>query len=186
MSFSMSTVRRAAVVLAVSCATALTATAASAAPASPAHSARPAVIPTCARASLKFHMSQGSGAAGTFTYLLRFTNTSHRTCYLYGFPGVRAVNRHGRQLGSPAAWAAGTPLRVVVLRRGWTAHAVLMINDVGAFTRRLCRPAMARGLRVIPPSRVAPGFARLRFMACSRPGIVYMRVQRIQRGRGHL
>ena len=96
MLFSVSTVRRAAVVLAVGCATALTTTAASAAPTTPAHSARSAVIPTCARANLKFHVSQGSGGAGTFTYLLRFTNTSHRTCYLFGFPGVRAVNRHGR------------------------------------------------------------------------------------------
>ena len=117
MLFSVSTVRRAAVVLAVGCATALTATAASAAPTTPAHSARPAVIPTCARDNLKFHVSQGSGAAGTFTYLLRFTNTSRRTCYLFGFPGVRAVNRHGRQLGSPAAWVAGR-------RCGWSPCGV--------------------------------------------------------------
>jgi hypothetical protein len=147
MLFSVSTIRRAAVVLAVGCATALTATAASAVPTSPVHSARPTVTPTCARANLKLHVSQGSGAAGTITYLLRFTNTSHRTCYLFGFPGVAAVNWHGR---------------------------------------RLCRPAMARGLRVIPPSRVAPGFARLRFLACSRAGTTYLRVQRIQPGRGHL
>jgi hypothetical protein len=186
MLFSVSSVRRAAVVLAVGCATALTATAASAAPAGPAHSARPTVIPTCARANLRFHLSQGSGGAGTFTYLLRFTNTSHRTCYLFGFPGVAAVNRHGRQLGSPAAWPSGAPLRVVTLRRGWTAHAVLAIANASFFPHRLCRPAQARGLRVIPPSRVAPGFARLRFLACSRPGTTYLRVQRIQPGRGHL
>jgi hypothetical protein len=186
MLFSVSTVRRAAVVLAVGCATALTATAASAAPTTPAHSARMAVIPTCARANLKFHVSQGSGGAGTFTYLLRFTNTSHRTCYLFGFPGVRAVNRHGRQLGSPAAWVSGAPLRAVTLRRGWTAHAVLAITNAAFFPHRLCRPARARGLRVIPPNRVAPGYARLRFLACSRPGPIYMRVQRIRPGRGHL
>jgi hypothetical protein len=186
MLFSVSTVRRAAVVLAVGCATALTATAASAAPASPGHSARPTLIPTCARASLRFHVSQGSGAAGSFTYLLRFTNTSHRTCYLFGFPGVAAVNRHGRQLGSAAAWVSGVPLRVVTLRRGWTAHAVLQITDVTLFPHRLCRPARARGLRVIPPNRVAPGFARLRFLACSRADTTYLRVQRVQPGRGHL
>ena len=185
MLFSVSTLRRAAVVLAVGSATTLTATAASAAPASPVHSARPTVIPTCARANLKFHVSQGSGAAGTFTYLLRFTNTSHRACYLAGFPGVTAVNRHGRQLGSPAAWVSGAPLRVVTLRRGRTAHAVLRITDVTLFPHRLCRPARARGLRVVPPNRVAPGFARLRFLACSRRGTTYLRVQRIQPGRGH-
>jgi hypothetical protein len=186
MLFSVSTVRRAAVALAVGCTTALTATAASAAPTTPAHSARPAVIPACARADLRFGVSQGSGAAGSFTYLLRFTNTSRRTCYLAGFPGVSAVNRHGRQLGSPAAWVAGAPLRVVVLRRGWTAHAALQITDVTDFTRRLCRPAVARGLNVIAPNRAFPAFVRLRFLACSRPGLVYLRVRRVQPGRGHL
>ena len=166
MLFSVRTVRRAAVVLAVGCATALTVTAASAAPARPVHSARPAAIPTCARANLRFHLSQGSGAAGSFTYLLRFTNTSRRTCYLFGFPGVAAVNRHGRQLGGPAAWEAGPPLGWHTVGMAGPVIAVLRITDAAFFPHRLCRPARARGLRVIPPSRVAPGFARLRFLAC--------------------
>ncbi len=183
---SVSTVRRAAVALAVASTTALTVTAASAAPTAPAHSARPAIIPGCARADLRFSVSQGSGAAGSFTYLLRFTNRTRRTCYTAGFPGVSAVNRHGRQLGSPAAWVAGAPLRVVVLRPGWTAHAMLQITDVTDFTRRLCRPAVASGLRVIAPNRVLAAFVRLRFLACSRPGLVYLRVRRVQPGRGHL
>jgi hypothetical protein len=186
MRFSVRTARRAAVALAVGCTTALTATAASAAPTSPAHSARPGVIHACVRSDVKFGVSQGSGAAGTFTYLLRFTNTSRHTCTLFGFPGVTAVNRHDRQLGSPAARVSGAPLRAVVLRRGWTGHAVLRITDAGFIPRRLCRPAAARGLHVILPSRVFPGHVRLRFLACSRPGTIYMRVQRVQPGRGHL
>ncbi len=101
MPFSVSTVRRAAVALAVVSTTALSATAASAAPATPAHSARAAAIPACARADLRFSVSRGSGAAGSFTYLLRFTNRTRRTCAMAGFPGVAAVNRHGRQLGRP-------------------------------------------------------------------------------------
>src|ERR1019366_722087 len=132
---------------------------------------------SCPRAALRFRVSQGSGAAGRFTYLLRFTNRTRRTCYMAGFPGVTAVNRHGRQLGSPAAWVAGTPLRVVVLRRGWTPPATLQITDVTAFTRRLCRPAVASGLQVIAPNRVLAKFVRLRFLACSRPGLVYLRVR---------
>ncbi len=185
MPFSVSTVRRAAVALAVASTTALTATAASAAPAAPAHSARPAAIPACARAYLRFSVSQGSGSAGSFTYLLRFTNRTHRTCAMAGFPGVLAVNRHGRQLGSPAAWVSGTPLRLVVLRPGQTAHASLRITDVTVFSHRACRPAQARGLYVIAPNRVLAKFVGLRFLACSRPGLVYMRVQRVARGRGH-
>jgi hypothetical protein len=185
MHFSVSTVRRAAVAVAVVCTTALTGTAASAAPTTPAHTARAAVIPGCARADLRFWISQGNGSAGSFTYLLRFTNRSRRTCYMAGFPGVTAVNRHGRQLGSQAAWVAGAPLRAVVLRRGRTAHATLQITDVTAFPRRMCRPAMARGLQVIAPNRVLAKFVRLRFLACSRRGLVYMRVMRVQPGRGH-
>jgi len=165
MLFSVSSVRRAAVVLAVGCATALTATAASAAPTGPAHSARPTVIPTCARANVRFHLSQGSGGAGTFTYLLRFTNTSHRTCYLFGFPGVAAVNRHGRQLGSPAAWASGAPLRVVTLRRGWTAHAVLAIANAAFFPHRLCPRAGSRSAG----HPAEPGGAR--FCPAALPGL---------------
>ncbi len=186
MHFSVRTARRTAVALAVGCTTALTATAASAAPASPANSARPGVIHACVRSDVKFGVSQGSGAAGTFTYLLRFTNRSRSTCTLFGFPGVAAVNRRDRQLGSPAARVSGAPLRVVVLRRGRTGHAVLRITDAGFIPRRLCRPAEARGLHVILPSRVNPGHVRLRFLACSRPGTIYMRVQRVQPGRGHL
>jgi hypothetical protein len=186
MHFSVRTARRAAVALAVGCTTALTATAASAAPAVPAHSARPAVIHACVRADVRFGVSQGSGGAGTFTYLLRFTNRSRSTCYLFGFPGVSAVNRHDRQLGSPAARVSGTPLRVVTLRRGWTGHAVLRITNAGFIPRRLCRPAEARGLHVILPSRVNPAHVRLHFLACSRPGTIYMRIQRVQAGRGHL
>ena len=64
--------------------------------------------------------------------------------------------------------------------------AVLQVTDVTLFPHRLCRPAKARGLRVIPPNRVAPGFARLRFLACSRAGTTYLRIQRVQPGRGHL
>ena len=186
MPFSVSTVRRAAVALAVVSTTALSATAASAAPATPAHSARAAAIPACARADLRFSVSRGSGAAGSFTYLLRFTNRTRRTCAMAGFPGVAAVNRHGLQLGDPAARVSGTPLRLVVLRAGWTAHASLRITDVTVFSRRMCRPAQARGLHVIAPNRVLAKFVRLRFLACSRPGLVYMRVQRVARGRGHL
>ena len=152
MHFSVRTARRTAVALAVGCTTALTATAASAAPTSPANSARPGVIHACVRSDVKFGVSQGSGAAGTFTYLLRFTNRSRSTCTLFGFPGVAAVNRRDRQLGSSAARVSGAPLRVVVLRRGWTGHAVLRITDAGFIPRRLCRPAWANTRVMSRPS----------------------------------
>ena len=132
MPFSVSTVRRAAVALAVAQHHRAHCDGRLSGPGRPAHSARTAAIPACARAYLRFSVSRGSGAAGSVTYLLRFTNRTRRTCAMAGFPGVAAVNRHGRQLGSPAASVSGTPLRLVVLRPGWTAHASLRITDVTA------------------------------------------------------
>ena len=67
-----------------------------------------ASIPRCTASDLGVWLAvgQGNGAAGTIYYPLEFTNLSHHTCYLYGYPGVSALGRNGNQLGSPAAGAA--------------------------------------------------------------------------------
>jgi len=62
------------------------------------------VIPKCTASDLGVWVAvdQGNGAAGTIYYPLEFTNLSHHTCYLFGYPGVSALDVNGRQLGSPA------------------------------------------------------------------------------------
>src|SRR5919204_6435439 len=47
--------------------------------------------------------TQGSGAAGSVFYKLRFTNLSGHACTLAGYPGVSAVDLRGHRLGREAA-----------------------------------------------------------------------------------
>jgi Protein of unknown function (DUF4232) len=132
---------------------------------------------------------QGNGAAGTIFYPLEFTNLSGRTCSLYGFPGVSAIDRHGRQLGSPAGWESGTQgggpfgiAHTVILAPGATAHAVLAYHDAVVGSAPGCHPATASELRVYPPDQRTAAHAFFDLPVCSHAGPVYLNVGPIQRG----
>jgi len=126
---------------------------------------------------------QGNGAAGTIYYPLEFTNLSGHTCTLSGFPGVSAVDRGGRQLGSPAGWESGT-VHTVILGPGATAHAVLAYHDVVVGGAPGCDPADSASLRVYPPDQRTAAHAFFDLPACSHTGPVYLNVGPIQRGPG--
>jgi hypothetical protein len=132
---------------------------------------------------------QGNGAAGTIFYPLEFTNLSGRTCSLYGFPGVSAIDREGRQLGSPAGWESGTQgggpvgtAHTVILAPGATAHAVLAYHDAVVGSAPGCHPATASELRVYPPDQRTAARAFFDLPVCSHAGPVYLNVGPIQRG----
>jgi hypothetical protein len=131
---------------------------------------------------------QGNGSAGTIYYPLEFTNLSGRACSMYGFPGVSAISRTGKQLGSPAGWASGgtfgTP-RTVIVAPGATVHARLAYHDVGAYTPSACDPVSTTvELRVYPPDQRGAAFAFFDLEACSHAGPVYMSVGPIKPGVG--
>ncbi len=94
----------------------------------------------------------GDGDAGSTFYQLELSNTSGRTCTVYGFPGVSAIGRGGGQLGSAASRDYADLSRLVTLRRGATAHVLLRIVDVANFPAASCDPGTAVGLRVYPPN----------------------------------
>jgi len=176
--FSMRAVRRVAVALAASAVSVLGLTAASAAPARPA-------TPVCSVSRLTVWIGlPGSGAAGSVTYPLEFSNTSHRTCHLFGYPWVGAVRGNGHRLGSRAGRDTTRRPRLVVLRRGATAHAMLTITDAGNFPAHACRMRTASGLWVTPPGTHRSAFVPLTFAACSRRGPVYLHTQAIRAGVG--
>jgi hypothetical protein len=166
--------------------------AAYAATASPAAPAAAAVRP-CAPAlgqhgnvSVWVAVDQGDGTAGTTYYPLEFTNISGHACSLDGYPGVSAISRTGKQLGSPAAWGSLSGARRVVLAPGATAHTILAYHDVGAYPRRACDPVDTTSeLRVyLPGERVATA-AAFDFAACSRPGVAYLAITKpIRAGAG--
>jgi hypothetical protein len=128
---------------------------------------------------------QGNGAAGTIFYPLEFTNLSGHTCSLYGFPGVSAIDRHARQLGSPAGWESQTPPHTVVLAPGATAHAVLAYHNAVIGAAPGCDPVnTASGLLVYPPDQRTAGHAFFSLTVCSHKGPVYLNVGPIQGGAG--
>jgi Domain of unknown function (DUF4232) len=181
MPISLHAVRRGMVAVAASCAAVLSMTAASAAVH---HSAGFGGTPPCMASRLRLSLGQGSGAAGSVTYPLRFTNVRLGACHLFGYPGVSAVGRRGKQLGSPAGRNTLYRRGFVTLRRGQTAHVLLTITVVQNFPSRICRVVTAAGLRVYPPARRLAGFLPFRFSACSRSGPVYLRVTAVRAGRG--
>ncbi len=123
--------------------------------------------------------TNGSGAAGSVYYHLRFTNLSGHRCTLNGFPFVVAVSLRGRQLGSRAAFNGGSP-HVVQVRPGQTATALLRIVMAGNFPRSACRPVTAAGLRVYPPNQTRSKTIPFPFEACSRRGPVYLTVRPVR------
>jgi hypothetical protein len=172
-------------VLAVAAATGAAALALTAASATGAGAASQAVAPECATSALEVWIGLGGGesAAGSTYYPLEFSNTSHRTCDLYGFPGVSAV-RGSKQAGSAAARDHAFAPRTVVLAPGGTAHALLQIANAGVFSGAACKPVQADALRVYPPDRRTATLVPFSFEACQKSGPVFLHIRTIRAGVG--
>lgn len=149
--------------------------------ATPAHAGARAIA-KCTAADLGVWVAadQSNGTAGSIYYPLEITNLSTGTCYLYGHPGVSAVNGAGHQLGQSAQWNPGTA-RVVNLAPGATAHAMLQYVTVQVSPG--CKPVNAAGLKVYPPDQTSSTSAFWTLASCTT-GPVYMNVGVIQPGPG--
>ena len=137
-------------------------------------------IPRCTASNMGVWLAvgQGNGAAGTIYYPLEFTNLSHHTCYLYGYPGVSALGRNGNQLGSPAGWGSLRGARIVNLAPGATAHTLLAYHDAAVTTEPGCDPVFsAANLRVYPPGQRSATLAAFSFEACSHAGPIWMSIE---------
>ena len=184
---STTAARRAIAVAAAVAATGLaTTSAAFAATSAPSAAATPRCAANAGRPSLAVWVAvdQSQGAAGTIYYPLEFTNLSAHSCSLHGFAGVSAIDRAGRQLGSPAGWNSGTS-NTVILAPGATAHAVLEYHDAVIGQSPGCHSvSTASELRVYPPDQRTAAHAFFDLQACSHAGPIYMDVGPIQPGAG--
>ncbi|HLI39993.1 MAG TPA: DUF4232 domain-containing protein [Streptosporangiaceae bacterium] len=142
-------------------------------------------IPRCTASDLGAWVAadRGNGALGSIYYPLEFTNLSGHACYMYGFPGVSAIDRNGHQLGSPARWDHSVTARAVVLAPGATAHTVLRYVDAEVYTSG-CRPGNAAELKIYPPDQYGATHALWDFGACTLAGRIFMYVQPLQPGTG--
>jgi hypothetical protein len=134
----------------------------SAAAAAPRHA-----VASCATGALALRVAPGGAAAGSTYHRLELTNRSPRGCSLFGYPGVSAVSSHGAQIGSPARRNPQHPSRLVVLRPGATATAIVQVVDTHNFPPAVCRARAAVGLRVYPPGAYASKVVPFRLSVCS-------------------
>jgi hypothetical protein len=167
-------------------AAALAASAAPATPAGPAASAARAAaaapVPACATSGLVIWLTSHGVAAGTAFYTLNFTNLSGHACTLVGHPGVAAVSLAGHQVGAPAGWEPPAA-RVVRLANDATGYALIRYSDVitGGGGPKPCDAVLSAGLRVFPPGQTAAKQVPLPLPACTRPHVVYMYVEPVQK-----
>jgi predicted small lipoprotein YifL len=116
-------------------------------------------------------------------YDLQLSNISSRACTMYGYPGVSATGRGGKQLGSAAGRAGGLEF-LVTLAPGGSAHAILYVAYKGDFTASVCHPTVATGLRVFAPEGYSALEFPFSFPACARRGPVYLSVSPVAAGVG--
>jgi predicted small lipoprotein YifL len=116
-------------------------------------------------------------------YSLEISNISGRTCTLYGYPGVSATGRNGKQLGSAAGRAGGIE-DLATLTPGGSAHAIIYIAYKGDFPAPACKPAVATGFRVYAPGDYGALAFPFSFPACARRGPVYLSVSPVAPGVG--
>lgn len=121
------------------------------------------------------------GAAGNIYDWLVFTNTSSRTCTLYGFPGVSYLTGPtGQQVNQPARRTNVTP-KHVALNPQQTAHATVHTAQPGNFPDT-CKPVQVAGYRVYLPDETTAVFVPAPSQQCSADGVNVADISPIQPG----
>ena len=113
--------------------------------------AKMVVETTCNADELSIAVEPGDASAGTMTYVLLLTNSSKRTCTLYGFPGVSLVDANGNQVGSPAERATNYVEERVVLTPGVKVESIASVSNNANFTDGQCKTGATK-IRVYPPN----------------------------------
>ena len=145
---------------------------ASAAAGTPAASASPTVAgaaPACPTRSLGLKLGPAQGAAGSTYQVIDFTNVSHATCTLYGYPGVSlAGGKPVTQIGLPAAESHATARKLVTLSPGAVANAVLQIAQAVNFPAAKCGLVTAHYLRIYPPNQTTSVYLHYTSQTCAK------------------
>ncbi len=131
-------------------------TATSSSPSEPASSPSPAggtkQSSRCHTAELRAEVGRMDPGAGQRNFPIVLTNTSARTCTVYGYPGAAFIDASGEQLGPDPVRAPGSPARVT-LAPGDSAWAGLSYSSPEISGARTARPA---ALLVTPPDEREP------------------------------
>jgi hypothetical protein len=116
-------------------------------------------VPPCPTSGLRGAFASGGGAAGTFYYLIQFTNTSNSACTLFGYPGVSVVTGpSGTQVGPTATRISTFSAKLVTIAPGTTVHATMQTPNAGLLDPSACAAQTVHWLRVYPPGQFTPLF----------------------------
>jgi hypothetical protein len=156
-------------------------------PATAAASASPTVAgaaPACPTRSLGLKLGLAQGAAGSTFQVIDFTNVSHATCTLYGYPGVSlAGGKPVTQIGLPAAESHATARKLVTLSPGAVANAVLQIAHAVNFPAAKCGLVTAHYLQIYPPNQTTPAYLHYTSQTCAKK-VRVLTVSVVQPGSG--
>lgn len=120
-----------------------------------------AATPECRSGDLTLGLVDGGAATSHDFEILTFTNTSSRSCFIVGFPGVSYVaGDNGVQVGAPAVREGRIGPRVT-LAHGAVASTAVDSISTGVWDPAKCRPTPVRGFRVYPPDERASKFVPL-------------------------
>jgi Protein of unknown function (DUF4232) len=122
---------------------------------SSARSASGASVPRCtASNALSARFVSPNGAAGLFYFLISFTNSGPRSCFLAGVPHAQAVEgTNETSVGPPALYLATPGMRserVDLTAHGGKAYVEYYIRNEAIWTRNQCGPQIARGVILRP------------------------------------
>ncbi|MBQ1095082.1 DUF4232 domain-containing protein [Streptomyces sp. b94] len=106
----------------------------------------------CHTSELRAAVGRVDPGAGQRNFPIVLTNTSDRTCTLYGYPGAAFVDASGKQLGPDPERAPSSP-RTVTLTAGKSAWAGLSFSSPQISGARTATPA---ALLVTPPDERDP------------------------------
>ncbi|MFC7815025.1 MULTISPECIES: DUF4232 domain-containing protein [unclassified Streptomyces] len=129
-----------------------TAPATTAAPSDTAGSASARTDGRCHTFELRAAVGRVNPGAGQRNFPIVLTNTSERTCTLYGYPGAAFVDASGEQLGPDPERAPASP-QTVTLAPGKSAWAGLSFSSPQISGARTATPA---ALLVTPPDEHDP------------------------------
>jgi hypothetical protein len=106
----------------------------------------------CHTSELRASVGRVDPGAGQRNFPVVLTNTSERTCTVYGYPGAAFVDASGKQLGPDPERAPGSP-RTVTLTPGKSARSGLSFSSPEISGARTATPAT---LLVTPPDEREP------------------------------
>jgi Protein of unknown function (DUF4232) len=132
-------------------------------PAAMAQHAAPLTPTNCLRDQLGVRPNGSNGAAGTIFSAWVFTNVSHATCRLYGYPGMQLYGRAGRPIPTTVKRNLSPGPSNVSLAPGASATFFSSYSDVSSGPKPCTTSAV---IAITPPNATASLFIPARLEAC--------------------